>query len=71
MPRVVCGPGRRGGEKRGQLGRPDGGGCGLIHRQARWPGQGGGGGDEGDTHQGSAGRERRVLEQMPGEQWGF
>lgn len=71
MPRVVCGPGRRGGEKPGQLGRPDGCGFGLIHQQARLAGQGGGGGEEGEKHQRSVGRERRVLEQMPGKQWGF
>lgn len=59
MPCVVCGPGRRGGEKPGQLGRARW----LRLRfnspgRPVWPGRVGGGGER-KKNQGSVGRERQ------------
>lgn len=73
MPCMVCGPGRRGGEKPGQLGRarwlrlrsnsPD---------RPVWPGRAGGTGwGEKKKIRGQWVGRGRALEQMPGEQWGF
>lgn len=76
MPCVVCGPGRRGGEKPGQLGRARW----LRLRfnspgRPVWPGRvgGGGGGERGKKKKirGQWIGRGRALEQMPGEQWGF
>lgn len=71
MPCVVCGPGRRGGEKAGQPGRARW----LRLRfnspgRPVWPGRVGGGGESRKIRGQWVGRGR-APEQMPGEQWGF